>query len=103
MAALIQKMWDVSWDMWDHQNKKLHDGDLSRQIILHSAADAKLEILYEDSAQQLTRDALKFLRTPKETVLVYPLSVKAIMAGLGHSGTATQEKMNLENIRANND
>jgi len=23
-AALIQKLWDIAWDMWEHQNKALH-------------------------------------------------------------------------------
>jgi len=75
-VALIQKMWDVSWDMWEHQNKELHDGEISGQIILHLAADAQIAILYEGGTQQLPRDTLKFIRTPKETVLAYSLASK---------------------------
>jgi hypothetical protein len=25
LTALIQKLWDVAWDMWDHRNRVLHD------------------------------------------------------------------------------
>jgi len=77
-AVLIQKMWDVSWDMWDRQNKELHDGDTAKQEILHSAVDAQIAKLYEGGAQQLPRDALKFLQTPKETVLLYSLTSKQL-------------------------
>jgi len=76
MAVPIQKMWDMSWDMWDHQIKELHNGDISRQLILHSAMDTKIAILHRGGAQQLPRDALKLLRTPKETVLSYSLASK---------------------------
>jgi hypothetical protein len=24
LTALIQKLWDVAWDMWDHRNRVLH-------------------------------------------------------------------------------
>jgi len=77
-AALIQKMWDVSWDMWEHRNKELHEGDTAQQAILHSAVDAQIKKLYEGGAQQLPRDALKFLQTPQETVLSYTLALKRL-------------------------
>jgi len=77
-AALIQKMWDISWDMWDHQNKELHEGDTAKQEILHSAVDAQIKKLYEGGTQQLPRDALNFLQTPKETVLLYSLALKQL-------------------------
>jgi len=79
MAVLIQKMWDVPWDMWNHQNKELHNGDIARQLILHLAVDTQIAILYEGrGAQQLPWDALKFLTTPKETVLLYSLVSKQL-------------------------
>jgi len=102
-AVLIQKMWDVAWDIWDHQNKELHDGDLSRQIILHLAVDAKIAVLYEGGAQQLPRDALKFIRTPKETVLAYPLASKQLWLELVKVAQQCRKNMNSVNIRANND
>ena len=71
-------MWDVSWDMWDHRNKELHAGDTATQAILHSAVDAQIKKLYEGGAQQLPRFALKFLQTPKETVLLYSLTSKQL-------------------------
>jgi hypothetical protein len=28
LTALIQKLWDVAWDMWDHRNRVLHDQNI---------------------------------------------------------------------------
>ena len=77
-AALIQKLWDVSWDMWDHRNKELFAGTPIQQQITHSLVDDQIKELYAGGAQQLPRDALKFLRQPVETILQYPLASKQI-------------------------
>jgi hypothetical protein len=29
LIALIQKLWDIAWDMWDNRNKVLHDTENS--------------------------------------------------------------------------
>ncbi len=75
-AALIQKLWDVAWDMWQHRNKELHAGTESQQQILHSLTNDKIKALYDGGAQQLPRDVLKFLRQPMETILQYSLASK---------------------------
>ena len=61
MAALIQKLWEVSWDMWDHCNKELYAGTEIQQQITHSLVNDKIKALYEGGAQQLPQDVLKFL------------------------------------------
>jgi hypothetical protein len=30
LTALIQKLWDVAWDMWDHRNRALRPGTFGR-------------------------------------------------------------------------
>jgi len=40
--ALIQKLWDVSWDMWDHRNKVLFTGTPIQQQITHSLVDDRI-------------------------------------------------------------
>jgi hypothetical protein len=30
LTALIQKLWDVAWDMWDHRNRALQPGTFGR-------------------------------------------------------------------------
>ena len=34
VIALIKKLWQVSWDMWDHRNSVLHDNEESQQKLL---------------------------------------------------------------------
>jgi len=60
-SALIQKLWDVSWDMWDHRNKELFAGTEIQQQITHSLVDDRIKALYAGRVQQLPRDVLKFL------------------------------------------
>jgi len=96
-------MWDVSWDMWEHRNKELHEGDTAQQAILHSAVDAQIKKLYEGGAQQLPRDALKFLQTPQETVLLYSLTSKQLWLESVKAASNEEKNMNSENTKANND
>ena len=46
-AALVQKLWDVSWDQWQHRNAVLHSGDKEHKY--HDperlAADIRREVL----------------------------------------------------------
>jgi len=96
-AALIQKLWDVSWDMWDHRNKELYAGSEIQQQITHSLVDDRIKALYAGGAQQLPRDALKFLRQPLATVLQYPLASKQIW--LDAVNTAQQQRRRHEHGR----
>jgi len=51
--ALIQKLWDISWNMWDHWNKELHSGRQAQQQIIHSAVNDQIVVAYTGRAQQL--------------------------------------------------
>ena len=46
MTALIEKLWDVSWDMWQHRNNIKHN-------ILHFRATIELDYLHWDIRDQL--------------------------------------------------
>jgi len=90
-SVLIQKLWDISWDMWDHRNKELHSGGPYQQQILHSAADNQITWVYDGRAQQLPQDALHLLRTPKETVLQYTLESKQLWLESVHMAQQWQQ------------
>jgi len=82
MAALIQKLWEVLWDMCDHCNKELHTaGTAIQQQIMHSLND-QITALYAGEAQQLPCNTLKFLQTPKEVVMQYPVASKQLWVEL---------------------
>jgi len=64
--------------MWDHCNKELYAGTEIQQQIMHSLMNDKIQQLYEGGAQQLPRNALKFLRQLREMILSYSLASKQI-------------------------
>jgi len=41
-TSLIKKLWEVSWDMWDHRNKELYAGTAIQQQITHSLVNDKI-------------------------------------------------------------
>jgi hypothetical protein len=49
LTALIQKLWDVAWDMWDHRNRVLHDQE-------HSVArDLQIQQITDEFATRFSR------------------------------------------------
>jgi len=64
--------------MWEHCNKELYAGTDIQQQITHSFVVFKIRVLYTGGAQQLPRDALKFLCQPMEMILSYLLASKQI-------------------------
>jgi hypothetical protein len=44
-VAVIKKLWDVAWDLWEQQNGFLHQAEY--QETLHNAANLNLEILFQ--------------------------------------------------------
>ena len=32
-VALIKKLWDTAWDMWDHRNRVVHDNEMGVRAI----------------------------------------------------------------------
>jgi len=75
-AVLIQKLWDISWDMWEHWNKELHSGGQVQLQIIHSTVNAQIVAAFASRAQQLPQDTLHLLHSPVKTVLKYPLASK---------------------------
>ena len=47
MRLLIQKMWLVSWDMWDARNGIVHDDQETRQQQIGAALDTAIEELHQ--------------------------------------------------------
>jgi len=83
-SALIQKLWDISWDMWEHRNNELHSGGQATHQILHLAVDDQIRQAYDGGAQQLPRNSLHLINAPIETVLGYPLESKHLWLASVH-------------------
>jgi len=77
-VALIQKLWDILWDMWDHCNKVLLSGGVLQNQITDSLVNLQITTVYEDRVQQLPQDTLQFLCQSLSTVLQYSLVSKQL-------------------------
>jgi len=64
--------------MWEHHDNELHAGTEHHQKIIHSLVNDQIVELCTGGSQQLPCNMLKFLRTPKELVMQYPLASKQL-------------------------
>jgi len=76
VVELIKKLWNVSWDMWAHQNGILHQSPVARHDILEKQVNDQICALYTGGMQALPRDALGLLCKPKEHILQLPIVTK---------------------------
>jgi len=76
VAELIKKLWNVSWDMWAHQNGILHTSPTARQEILEKHVNDKIRAIYEGGTQALPCDAIGLLQKTQEQMLQLPLPAK---------------------------
>ena len=66
LASLIQKVWDVAWDMWDHRNSVLH-GNESSLLLLQLRRG--IEEQFELGSSSVTKDAKLLVRPGREKIL----------------------------------
>jgi len=92
VAELIKKLWNVSWDMWAHRNGILHQSTLARQDILEKHVTDQICAIYAGKTQALPRDALGFIRKPKDQVLQLPLTTKQQWLELVNIAIARQKR-----------
>ena len=69
MVAIIMKLWDVTWDLWEQWNGFLHTCD--NQEILHNMAtiDAEIRFQFHQGAAQLPRWAHYLFEGNVDTLL----------------------------------
>jgi hypothetical protein len=73
VISLIQKLWEVAWDMWEHRNGILHDKEQS--IILQNLHNDIREEFARGS-DGLTREVRTLFNKGCEAVLAKPAEVK---------------------------
>ena len=59
LSALVQKLWDVAWDQWNHRNGILHDNDESLVSVLQ---DLKIKEQYQQGSSGSTKDGQTVFR-----------------------------------------
>jgi hypothetical protein len=73
VSALIQKLWQIAWDLWEHRNGYLHDKDdslLVRQ--LHEA----IEYQFELGTAKLEHDTKALFMPGLAAILKKPTDIK---------------------------
>jgi hypothetical protein len=71
--AMIQKMWEVAWNMWEHHNGILHNKEQS--IILQQLHN-NIRVEFEKGMTDLPKEAHALLKQGCAAVLAKPVEVK---------------------------
>jgi hypothetical protein len=71
--ALIRKLWEVAWDMWEHQNGALHDKE---QSIIIQGIHTQIKDKFSKGDSALPKEARALFRPGLASILAKPFEVK---------------------------
>ena len=75
VEALIRKLWEISWNMWDHRNKVLHDKDRHKELGDNELGQM-VRAEYDKGGRDLAPRMKYLLAAALEEVLEYSVSRK---------------------------
>jgi len=75
-TELIKKLWNISWDMWDHHNGILHNTSQLRDDILDSTINDQVHQLFSSCLQAVPRDTFNLFAQPVEELVSKPRQYK---------------------------
>ena len=61
ITALIKKLWDVAWDMWQHRNDALHKEQNNLKLLGHDTTKIEISDEYKKGADALMESDEKAL------------------------------------------
>ena len=73
LLAIIQNLWDIAWDLWDHRNNILHDTDTN---LAEQQQNKELEEEFNKGPNTVTREAKLLFRQGLGRLLALPPSAK---------------------------
>ena len=73
-VALIQKLWDIAWDLWEHRNGHVHRTTPNNLALINAAARIRHE--YAAGSALLTAEDQHLFCQPIDTMLASPLVVQ---------------------------
>jgi hypothetical protein len=76
VTALLVKLWDVSWTMWDDRNDALHTAITPRKAIEIQVINATIRTLYLDGAPLVLRRDRRLFNIPLDIILSRSLPEK---------------------------
>jgi hypothetical protein len=74
LSAVIQKLWDVAWDQWNHRNGILHDKDNS---VIRSLQEEQIRKQFAQGWTTVTRDAKTLFRDGLDKTLELSAELQA--------------------------
>jgi hypothetical protein len=80
LTALIQKLWDIAWDMWDNRNRVLHEQEHSAHATYHNRL--QMSSIWVQPVSPQLRSSI-FERTPDS-----PPTTTGLSNGMAHSNTS---------------
>jgi hypothetical protein len=73
IAAVIRKMWDIAWDLWEHRNQVLHDRENS---LLSTSTNQHIREELRLGVRTLTAAARAVFQANRGSILAAPLDVR---------------------------
>jgi hypothetical protein len=71
LSSIIQKLWDVAWDLWDHRNRILHDTDTN---LAAQQQRREIEEEYSRGSSTVTQEAKRLFQPGLVRLLALPPS-----------------------------
>jgi hypothetical protein len=72
---LIKKLWEISWDMWEHRNGELHNPTSPAALREHARLDALITIEYQKPRKLVKKDR-RWFRRPSTLVFTEAINYK---------------------------
>jgi len=69
LTEILKRLWNASWDLWDHCNEALHNMEVNWHTILEIGINQSLCKIYSQGPLALPWMALPLLKQPLETCL----------------------------------
>jgi hypothetical protein len=75
-TTLIKRLWQISWDMWEHRNGELTNPSSPALLREHVRLDALLALEFND-LRSLAKKDRRWFRRPKEVLFTKTIEYKA--------------------------
>ena len=75
ITTLIKKLWQISWNMWEHRNGEFKNPESQASLREHNRLDALITTQFEDLSTLNKRDR-RWFRRPKEVLFTEPIEYK---------------------------
>jgi hypothetical protein len=75
VTTLIKKLWEISWNMWEHRNGELANPECAASLREHARLDILITDEFDDLSTLAKRDR-RWFRRPKEVLFTEPIEYK---------------------------